>query len=92
MPNSRTMVMACPPLEARANAYVKNFKNLTIDGQPLKLDYLFAVADSRSSHHPRLTIEPTAKELGLTIDTRFKNQQFQDWPMKFKAGRTAPTF
>jgi hypothetical protein len=62
--------------EARAKAYVNYFRNFTIDGRPLKLDYLFAAADSRSSHRPRLTVEPTANELGLTIDTQFKNQQF----------------
>jgi len=62
--------------EARAKAYVNYFKNFTIDGRPLKLNYLFAAADSRSSHRPRLTVEPTANELGLTIDTQFKNQQF----------------
>jgi hypothetical protein len=67
-----------PAGEARAKAYVNYFKNFTIDGQPLKLDYLFATADSRNSRRPRLTIEPTAKELGLTIDTRFKNQQCQE--------------
>ena len=62
--------------EARAKAYVNYFKNFTIDGRLLKLDYLFAAADSRSSHRPRLTVEPTANELGFTIDTQFKNQQF----------------
>jgi len=62
--------------EARAKAYVNYFKNFTIDDRPLKLDYLFAAADSRSSHRPRLTVDPTANELGLTIDTQFKNQQF----------------
>jgi hypothetical protein len=64
--------------EARAKAYVNYFKNFTIDGQPLKLDYLFAAADSRNSSRPRLTIGPTANALGLTVDTQFKNHQFLD--------------
>ena len=65
-----------PSGEARAKAYVNYFKHLTIDGQPVKLDYLFAAADSRSSDRPRLTLEPIAKELDLALDTRFKNKQF----------------
>ena len=71
--------------EARAEAYVNYFKNFTIDGRPLKLNYLFAAADSRSSHRPRLTVEPTAMELGLTIDTEFKNQQFLELADKIQS-------
>jgi broad specificity phosphatase PhoE len=63
--------------EARAGAYVNYFENFKIDGQPLKLDCLFAAADSKESHRPRLTIEPTAKALGLPIDSRFKDKDFQ---------------
>ena len=73
--------------EARAKAYVNYFKNFTIDGRLLKLDYVFAAADSRSSHRPRLTVEPTAKELGLTVDTQFKNQQFLELVDKIQSLR-----
>ena len=61
--------------DARAQAYVNYFKNYQVDGQPLKLDYLFATADSGNSHRPRLTLEPFAKALGLKIDSRFNNNQ-----------------
>jgi broad specificity phosphatase PhoE len=62
--------------EARAKAYVDYFKNLTIDGRPLKPDYIFATADSPNSRRPGLTANPVARDLGLTIDSRFSNQQF----------------
>jgi hypothetical protein len=64
--------------EMRAKAYVNYFKNLTIDGQPLKLDYIFAAADSKDSQRPRLTITPTSQALGLAIDSRFKDKNFQE--------------
>jgi broad specificity phosphatase PhoE len=62
---------------ARAKAYVNYFEKFTLDGQPVKLDYIFAAADSKSSQRPRLTIEPTSQALGLAIDSRFKNKDFQ---------------
>jgi broad specificity phosphatase PhoE len=63
--------------EERAKAYINYFKDFTIDGKPLKLDYLFAAADSKESHRPRLTIEPTSKALGLALDTRFRSKNVQ---------------
>jgi hypothetical protein len=63
--------------ETRAEAYVNYFKNFKIDGQPLKLDYLFASRDSTASDRPDLTIAPTANALGLTIDSQYDNNQFQ---------------
>lgn len=63
--------------EARANAYVNYFQHFTVAGRPLKLDYLFATADSKNSQRPRLTIEPTAKAFGLPIDSRFKDKDVQ---------------
>ena len=64
--------------EARARACVNYFSDLQFNGQPLKPDYLFAAADSKASHRSRLTLEPTAKALGLTIDSRFQNKKFQE--------------
>jgi hypothetical protein len=63
---------------ARADAYANYFKNFKIDGQPLKLDYLFAAGDSSNSQRPRLTIEPTGRALGLMVDGRFKNRRYLD--------------
>jgi hypothetical protein len=65
--------------QARGKAYVNYFKNFTntVDGQPLKFSHVFAAADSKASHRPRLTIEPTSRALGLAVDSRFKDKDFQ---------------
>lgn len=61
----------------RADAYVSYFKNYHLDGQPLKLDYLYASADSKNSKRVRLTVEPLSKATGLRLDNRFANKSFQ---------------
>jgi len=66
-----------PMGEQRAGLYVNYFKNFSIDSRPLQIDYIFAAADSAGSHRPRLTVEPLAGALGQTIDSRFKDKEFE---------------
>src|SRR5262249_33452034 len=61
---------------ARAQGYVDYFKNFTIDGKPVKIDYLFAASDSSNSRRPRLTLEPIAQALGISTDSQFKSKDF----------------
>jgi broad specificity phosphatase PhoE len=67
-----------PVGKQRAKAYINYFKNFEVDSQPLKLDCLFAAADSRESHRPRLTLKPLGQALGLRINDRFKDKQSQE--------------
>jgi hypothetical protein len=67
-----------PVGETRAEACANYFQNFEIAGKPLTLAHIFATSDTRNSHRPRLTVEPTSRKLGLTIDDRFKNRQFLD--------------
>jgi phosphohistidine phosphatase SixA len=61
---------------ARAQGYVEYFKNFTIDGKLVKIDHLFAASDSSNSRRPRLTLEPIAQALGISIDSQFKSKDF----------------
>jgi hypothetical protein len=67
-----------PMGEQRAKLYVAYFKNFTVDSVSLKIDYIFAAADSKNSQRPRLTVEPTSRALGIPIDSRFKDKNFQE--------------
>lgn len=66
-----------PAGEARARAYAAYFQSYKIHGVPLKIDAIFAAADSATSHRPRLTVEPAAKALGLAVDASYKNKNYQ---------------
>ena len=71
--------------EARAQAYIQYFKNFKLNDQPAIPDHLFAAADSKASRRSRLTLEPTGKALGLTVDSRFKNKNFQELASEIQA-------
>jgi broad specificity phosphatase PhoE len=64
--------------QARAEACASYFKNISLDGKPLKLDCLIAAADTPGSHRPRLTLEPTSRMLGVPINSTFADLQFQE--------------
>jgi hypothetical protein len=65
-----------PAGQARAQAYVAYFQNYAIGGTPIKLQYIFATADSDASHRPRLTVEPLAKALGLDINDKHADKDY----------------
>ncbi len=69
----------------RARAHADYFKRLEVDSRPLQLSWLFAAADSRSSHRPRLTLEPLSAALSLPLDTRFKARQPERLAEQLKA-------
>jgi hypothetical protein len=71
-------VTLSPDGTLRAQAYVKYFQALQIDGHPFQADHIFCTADSKGSQRPRLTIEPLSQALRLSIDNRFKNKDVAD--------------
>ena len=62
--------------ENRARAYVDYFPGLRVDKHPVKLEHLFAAADSKNSARSRLTIEPLSRALRLPLDQRFAADEF----------------
>lgn len=64
-----------PAGQQRAAAYPAYFKSFAVDSQPLQLDAIYATADSKGSHRPRLTVEPLSRALGLSIHNRFKDAE-----------------
>lgn len=72
------------PGQERAQAYVIYFQNYFIQSStslstsgPVKLDYLFASADSSQSDRPDLTIAPLSAAIGVAIDANHKNDHYQ---------------
>jgi hypothetical protein len=62
----------------RAKDYVSYFKNYTVNSKPLKVDYLYAAADTSASHRPRLTIEPFSKANGIHIDATISDAKYRE--------------
>ena len=56
----------------RAEGYVEYFTNLKVKKRPVKVEHLFAAADSKNSARPRLTLEPLSRTLNLPLDLRFE--------------------
>ena len=65
-----------PAGERRALAYVNYFAGVKVDKVPLKLDHLFAAADSKNSERSRLTLQPLSRALKLPLDLRFEADDF----------------
>jgi hypothetical protein len=74
-----------PVGEARAEAYVQYFQNYKVNGTPFRVDHLFAAADSKGSKRPRLTLTPLSQAMGLVIDQRFTDKQFQELANELRA-------
>ena len=62
---------------ARAQAYVEYFQRYVVDQAVIKLDYLFAAANSIGSNRSTLTLAPLSMALGVPVDTRFDDRGFQ---------------
>jgi len=63
---------------ARALAYVQFFQELSPDDTtPLRIDYLFAAANSKDSCRPQLTMLPLAAALGLPIDDQIADGEYE---------------
>jgi hypothetical protein len=58
-----------PTGQARANAYIHYFEPFHDGGLNLRVNALYAGADSADSVRPRLTLEPLSHATGLTLDS-----------------------
>jgi hypothetical protein len=61
----------------RANAYVKYFQDLKLDGKSATPNHLFATRDSDNSQRPRLTLEPLSAAFHLPLRAEIKNKDFE---------------
>ena len=67
-----------PEGEARAKAYVEFFDHLKVEGHRWHATHLFAAADSKDSHRPRLTLSPLSLAMKMPLDTRFGSKDVKE--------------
>ena len=63
--------------QERAYAYVAYFQHYAIGKAMIKLDHLFAAANSPGSDRSTLTLAPLSAVLGLPVDVRFEDHGYQ---------------
>jgi phosphohistidine phosphatase SixA len=63
--------------QERAHAYAVYFQNYVLNGTRLKLNYIVATADSSQSERPRLTMEPLAEAMGMEINDRYQENDYE---------------
>jgi len=61
--------------EARAQAYIRYFEPFHDGGLKLRINALYAGADSADSVRPRLTLEPLSHATGLPLDSTVSTKQ-----------------
>jgi hypothetical protein len=82
--DTKGIVDLSPLGQERAARYVQYFDTYvatTVDGtesEPIRLDYLFAAANTNSSHRPVETLTPLANASGLPFDTDISDNSFPD--------------
>ena len=54
------------------------FQNYVLNGTVLKLNYIVATADSSQSERPRLTMEPLAEAMGMEINAKHQENDYQE--------------
>jgi hypothetical protein len=59
-----------PVGEARARLYIKYFQPFQEEGLSVRVDCLYAGADSEKSFRPRLTLEPLSNATGMPLHTK----------------------
>lgn len=74
-----------PRGEQRAQAYPHYFRAFNGDAKPLRLDAIFATADSASSQRPNLTVAPLAKAMGIPVNTRYRNKEIDELADELRA-------
>jgi hypothetical protein len=67
-----------PQGEARARAYAEFFEHLRVDGRKWRPSHLFAAADSKDSHRPRLTLTPLSNATKMPLDLRFGSKDVKE--------------
>ena len=74
--------------QERAQAYSVYFQNYLLNSKLVKLNYLFAAANSNASQRPVLTITPLSAATGLKINTPYADKEYGKLATEILSGST----